>query len=274
MTLSPPMPYYGGKQRIAQQIVSRFPTHRHYVDPYGGGLSVLLAKPPSTFETVNDLDDHIITFWRVLRDRPDDLIRACVLTPHARSEHAAAANLDVDDDLERARRVWVRLTQGRAGQLRKTGWRFNIDPAGGSASMPAYLDGYIGRMAPVAARLRQVSIECRPALDVIAKYGQHPDVLLYLDPPYIGDTRNGSPDGYRVEMRTEAEHSEMIDAIADLPCAVVLSGYPSDLYDRALADWCRVEIAAWTGQGSRWGSRTEVLWSNRDIDQPTLWEAK
>ena len=59
-------------------IAALLPAHRHYVEPYCGSLSVLLAKPPSNHETVNDLDCRLITFWRVLRDRPDDLARLSV----------------------------------------------------------------------------------------------------------------------------------------------------------------------------------------------------
>ena len=73
--MKPPMPYYGGKQRIADRIVATFPDHLHYVEPFAGGLSVLLAKEQSKLETVNDLDRHLVTFWRVLRDRPEDLMR-------------------------------------------------------------------------------------------------------------------------------------------------------------------------------------------------------
>ena len=81
--MKPPMPYYGGKQRIADRIVATFPDHLHYVEPFAGGLSVLLAKEQSKLETVNDLDRHLVTFWRVLRDRPEDLMRVCTLTPHS-----------------------------------------------------------------------------------------------------------------------------------------------------------------------------------------------
>jgi DNA adenine methylase len=77
-------------------------------------LAVLLAKQPAKLETVNDLDRDLMTFWKVLRDRPAELVRLCALTPHSRAEHDAAyGDLSGLDDLERARRVWVRLTQGR-----------------------------------------------------------------------------------------------------------------------------------------------------------------
>src|SRR6266545_6715117 len=85
----PPFAYYGGKTSLAERIVELLPPHRHYVEPFAGSLAVLLAKPPAPFETVNDLDQQLMTFWRVLRDRGPELARVCYLTPHARAEHQA-----------------------------------------------------------------------------------------------------------------------------------------------------------------------------------------
>ena len=187
--MKPPMPYYGGKQRIAERIVSHFPAHRHYVEPYAGGLSVFLAKPPSHIETLNDLDGSLMTFWRVLRERPDDLMRVALLTPHSRAELALAREpMDDIDELEIDRRVWVQLTQGRAGRRTRTGWRYYVEGTRWSG-MGVYLKGYVDRMPPAAARLIGVQLENQSALDVIAKYGRVATSLLYLDPPYLASTR-------------------------------------------------------------------------------------
>lgn len=264
--LAPPFAYYGGKTKLAERIVALLPACGHYVEPFAGGLAVLLAKPRSAMETVNDVDGDLMLFWRVLRDRPDDLARVCDLTPHSRAEHDAAYDLDVDQ-LERARRVWVLLSQGRGGALRRTGWRFYRDPAGSTTSMPDYLAAYAARIPPCAVRLHGVSLECRDALEVIEDYGQHDDVLLYCDPPYLRSTRNSV--NYSHEMASEAEHVALASALARCRAAVVLSGYASPLYDGLYDGWHRTELTAWTGNGIRDGAtrtdgeRTEVLWSNR-----------
>lgn len=268
--MKPPMPYYGGKIILGPAIAELLPAHRHYVEPYCGGLSILFAKKPSVMETVNDLDGKLMNFWRVLRDKPSEFIRLCALTPHARGEYDAAVALDADDDLERARQVWIRLSQGRTGRLVRTGWRHYVDPGATSMGMPGYLDGYVDRMAPAVERLHRVSLENRPALDLIAKYGAHPDVLLYVDPPYLGTTR-ANDSAYRHEMKSETEHRELASVLHAARAAVVLSGYASDLYDRELyAGWDRHTMAAGTGQGPNgWTNRTEVLWSNRPLGQLT-----
>lgn len=263
----PPFTYYGGKTSIAARIVDVLPQHKHYVEPFAGSLAVLLAKPRSHFETVNDLDGDLVMFWRVLRDRGPELATACALTPHSRTEHAASFDLDVDDDIERARRVWVRLSQGRGG-LRRTGWRFYRDAARATGSIPWTLNAYVTRMLEATERLAGVSLECRPALRLIEEYGQHPNVLLYIDPPYLGTTR-APGNNYMHELRTEAEHRELAEALRGCSASVVLSGYPSHLYDDLYDGWTRIEIPAFTGNGTttgRHGGRTEVLWINRKQD--------
>lgn len=275
MTLAAPFSYYGGKQRIAQTIADLLPEHDHYVEPFAGGLSVLLAKSVSGMETVNDVDADLMTFWRVLRDRPDDLARVCSLTPHSRAEFMNARDLleGVTDDLERARLVWVIISQGRSGVTKVTGWRHFQKALGSSSSFPRYLSGYVERMHPVAARMMRVSLESRPALDLIADYGKHPEVLLYVDPPYLGSSRKSV--GYKHEMPRPDQHRELAEALNGCKAAVVLSGYASPLYDDELyRGWNRIEIDAFTGNGSdrSRGSRTEVVWSNRQIGQASLFD--
>lgn len=267
--MKPPFAYFGGKTILADRIANMLPAHHHYIEPYAGSLAVLLAKPRSAHETVNDLDGDLMTFWRVLRDRPDDLARVTALTPHSRAEHAAAYT-PTDDELEHARRTWVRIAQGRGGTLRKTGWRFYRDPAGSASSMPDYLAAYVDRIPPAARRLHGVSLECRPALDVITDYGQVTDALLYCDPPYVAGARTASQ--YRLEMGAEAAHRDLAVALHECRAAVVLSGYQSPLYDELYADWRRVDLPAFTGQAGTDGRRTEVLWANRPIGQPRLFD--
>lgn len=263
--MRPPVPYFGGKMLVGPAIAALLPEHSHYVEPYCGSLAVLFAKTPSDHETVNDLDGDVMNFWRVLRERPQDLARVCALTPHSRGEWRACEDLDAVDELERARQLWVRLTQCRTGRLRRTGWRHYVAPAGSGTNMPGYLDSYVDRMAPAAERLHRVSLECLDALDIIGKYGTSPEVLLYVDPPYLGETR-AKARAYRHELMTPEEHRTLAEALHAAQAAVVVSGYPSDLYDRELyVGWDRHTISAGTGQGGTWKNRTEVLWSNRPL---------
>lgn len=266
MTTTPPFGYFGSKVRIAPRIVDLLPPHKGYAEPYAGSLSVLLAKPATGFEVVNDLDGDLVHFWRILRDRPDDLVRVCALTPHAHAEYDAAWPIPDDvDDIERARRVWVKLSQGRGGALRSTGWRHHKNPNGRTSTMPRTLMGYVDRMFAVADRLREVSIECLDGVDFVRAYGSDPDTLLYVDPPYLFDVRSRSGI-YRHELGEPEDHRRLAGALHASAATVVLSGYAHPLYDDELyAGWDRVELRAGTGQNAAagWQERTEVLWCNR-----------
>lgn len=260
-----PVPYFGGKSWLAPRLAAVLPPHRHYVEVCGGSLAVLLAKRPSKQETVNDLDGFLMTFWRVLRDRPDDLERVCSLTPHSRAERALAQEISSElDELEVARRVFVALTQGRSGSLTRTGWRHDLRTV--STPMPVTLQRYAGRIGAAAKRIQKVSLECRPAVEMISAYGGARDTLLYVDPPYVVDKGIRRGGEYRVEMRSVGAHQELAEACVGADAGVVVSGYASELWDSALADWYRWEIPMITSQGSGDGRRTEIVWSNRVLE--------
>lgn len=262
--IAPPITYFGGKQRLAETIAEMFPPHKHYVEVCGGSLAVLLAKRPSAHETVNDLDTSLMTFWRVLRARPYDLEHAATFTPHARAERELAWEIGSGlDELEVARRVFVALTQGRAGSQTRTGWRHDV--AVTTTTMPVRLARYPGRIAPAAARLANVSLECRPALEMVKAYGGHRSNLLYIDPPY-DVARSAS---YARDMGAE-DHAALIDAALAADAAIVVSGYAGGGWDDALtaAGWYRTTLEAGTTQGGVHAARTEVLWSNREPENP------
>lgn len=136
-----------------------------------------------------------------------------------------------------------------------------IEPFAGSL-------GYVDRMAAAAERLSRASLECRPALDLIERSGRSSEVLLHVDPPYLGSACAWGSN-YRHEMRTDDEHHELAEAVNNCEAAVVLSGYPSAPYNELYADWHRTTFEATTGQGGSRSERAEVLWANR-LPQPTL----
>lgn len=266
VAVAAPTPYYGGKSTLATTIAAMMPDHKRYVEPFAGSLAVLLAKPPSRHEIVNDLDSDLMTFWRVLRDTPNELARACFLTPHSRAERRAAIHIpDGVTDLERARLVWSALVQGRSGTLANTGWRHSREAARGDHAR--VMRRYVERIERVAERIRDVTLECRPATEVIERYGADTNTLLYCDPPYLGSTRRFN---YKTEMLEDAAHRELAAALREARATVVLSGYHSELYDTLYGDWFRVELPARTSQGSnaplKGHERTEVLWSNRALE--------
>lgn len=264
--MKPPILYFGAKGRIADQIVGLMPEHAGYVEPFAGSLAVLLAKSPTKLEVVNDLDGALMTFWRVLRDRPAELIRAAANTPHSRAELEQSRDLADVDDLEQARRVWVALTQGRGASLRyPAGWRTFYDPAATNGSIGTYMNAYRDRLAPAAERIRNVSLECRDALDVIDDYGTAATNLLYVDPPYELTTRNPKL-RYVHEFESEQDHRQLAEHLHACASVVMLSGYPSPLYDELYGDWYRHDVGSFTANATGAAQdRVEVVWCNRQL---------
>jgi DNA adenine methylase len=119
----------------------------------------------------------------------------------------------------------------------------------------------VGGLEAVHRRLRDVKVLCRPALEVIGSEDT-PATLFYLDPPYLHQTR-AAIGTYAHEM-TEADHRELLDALRSVRGKVILSGYPSALYDAALAGWDReaIDVANHAAGGDAKRRMTEVLWAN------------
>lgn len=270
--MKPVLSYFGSKAGMAPWLVSMFPTHRVYVEPFCGSAAVLLAKSRSTHEVINDVDGDLVHFYRVARARLDDLEVACRLSPYAREEFDAARLDELGlDDLERARRYWVRSNQGFAQILQGTGWSTSIVR---NANNARSVWNRLGRLAGFVDRLGGVVVEHRDALEVVERYDAV-DGVIYLDPPYLGDTRTSHRDGRRPggdyvhEFHRTDDHCALAEVARAAKATVFLSGYPSELYDELYAGWDRVERRvvrrASNGRSGACTHVTEVVWSNREI---------
>lgn len=100
------------------------------------------------------------------------------------------------------------------------------------------------------------------AYQFLSDYPYSGSELLYCDPPYLVETRTYTRSRYRFDYTTQ-DHHELLVLLKSLPCSVILSGYPSPLYDELLSDWNTLELQAMT----RGGPRTEKLWYNYTIDR-------
>lgn len=251
-----PVRYVGGKWKLAEWIISFFPHHVHYCEPFCGGASILFRKTPSEIETINDRDGRIINFFRVLREQPDELIRRIELTPYAREELMLAnESTDDSDPVEAARRFYVRSTMAYGGfQVHGTGWRYITNSHGRSSRMVREWRDMRGLEFAVN-RLRQVQIECDVATEVIRRYDT-PKTLFYVDPPYVHSVRAEGRTRYHFEM-SDDEHRELAALLRSLRGMVVLSGYPSPLYDELYAGWVRMDCSATTNGNSQ---STESVW--------------
>jgi DNA adenine methylase len=252
---------------LAPWIISHFPSHRVYVEPFGGAASVLIRKDRSYAEVYNDLNDDVVNLFRLLREGyGHELVQNLRLTPFSATEFAAAYE-PTESRMEQARRLIIRSFMGFGSNSheRKTGFRSNSNRSGTTPAQDWV--NYPDALEAVVERLRGVVVMNRDALDVMRSH-DGPETLHYVDPPYVPETRDAGSD-YSHEM-TVGDHEKLLVFLTSLEGKVILSGYPSAMYDAALPGWERVERAA-LADGAR--KRTEVLWMNFDpFDQLSLFK--
>jgi DNA adenine methylase len=259
----PVMRWHGGKWRLAPWIISHFPPHRTYVEPFGGAASVLLRKPRAYAEIYNDTWRVAVDVFRVLRDpaMARELERRLRLTPFSRDEFKSAYIAEDDDIVERARKAIVRSFMGFGSASTNgkhlTGFRANSRRSGTTPALD--WQHYPDMVAAFTERLQGVVIENKDYSEVIAQHDA-PDTLIYCDPPYPHETRNmrrGNA-AYAHEFRSE-DHERMAEQLRSCASMVIVSTYPNKLYDRIYAGWVVSEIDAYA-DGAR--PRREVLYLN------------
>lgn len=268
MTKSP-LKWHGGKQPMLDKLLPLVPRHIHYVEPYAGGLAMLLALDQNgRSEVANDLDGHLTNFWRVLRDESlfKSLVRQCQATPFSREVYEYAADVLTynEDDVERAWAFFVRVRMSMAGRqhcftpLSKRRTR-----RGMNEQASAWLSAIDG-LPEVHDRLRRVVVLNKDAMDVIFEEDSE-DTFFYLDPPYLPETRT-APSVYRHEM-SEQQHDMLLDLILKVKGKVLISGYENPMYDIRLGGWKKKswDVPNHSGSGEIKQRRTECVWLNYEV---------
>ena len=252
--------YHGGKFRLSEWIISHFPKHETYVEPFGGGASVLLSKQQSRMEVYNDLDSDVVNFFEILRD-PDlaiELAKQIELTPYSRTEFLNA-RAETLNKVEQARRLVIRAQMGfgSAGATKgNTGFR--LDTARGGSDIVTIWQRQPEVILQAAARLKKVLIENRDAIKVIQDHDRS-DTLFFVDPPYVLDTRNMGGKAYRHEM-TNADHEQLVSTLQHCKGMVILCGYEHPIYEAL--NWKKVKKSVAASGQSGSVLREEVLWIN------------
>lgn len=246
---------------LAKWIIQHFPAHFTYCEPFAGSGAVFFRKHPSNIEVLNDLNEDVVHFFRVLRDDPEPLLRAIELTPFSRAEYELAY-IPCGDPIERARRFYVRCWQSFSGHTGvKSGWRTERNNNRGSSRIASEFRRIDG-LEYAIDRLKHALIERSPAVDVIQRFDT-PHTLFYVDPPYVLGTRRNKK-RYVNEM-SDDDHCQLAEVLQRAQGMIVLSGYDSLLYRTLYAEWTAVSKTTTTnGQGRA----TEWLWINpRAIDR-------
>ena len=239
------------------------PSHRIYLEPFGGGASVLLNKPPVDVETYNDLDLRITRLFRVLREYGEEFLSKVRLIPYSQVEFNCSKEYPQEaSELEKAICDFVRWRQSFGGKGQY--WSYTTGRArGGMAGDVNAWWTAIEALPQIIDRLRRVQIICQPAIDAISRF-DHKEALIYCDPPYVHHTRSkGGTEVYGVEM-TDEDHRELAERLNNCEASVVLSGYPSPLYDELYSGWqcAKFDMPNHAAGGKRKARETECVWMN------------
>lgn len=249
--------YPGGKRRIAPWIVEKMPDHHSYLEPFFGCGAVLFEKEPARIETINDIDEEVVNFFRVVRnsDKREKLCEAVAYTPYSREIYENGFKREYKSDTEKALWFVVRIMQSHGFRItEKSGWKKDV-----YGREAAYAVRYWNRLPEslqyIGRRLKSVQIENRPALELIRAFN-HENVLIYCDPPYVLSTRKRRQ--YRFEM-TDGDHEELLQVLTKIKAKAMISGYDCELYDKYLCGWRKEQIKSRTQSLAK---RTETLWMN------------
>lgn len=250
------MKYPGSKWALAKWIISFFPEHHSYLEPFFGSGAVLFNKPRSNIETVNDMDGNVVNLFNWIKRDPERLAHEIYYTPYARQVYEDAFAFLPGDSLGRAVNFYIRLNMGHGFRTsgEKVGWKNDVQGRERAYASQDWCN-LPDKILQAAERLRGVQIENMSALDLIKRFN-YKNVLIYCDPPYMLETRNGKQ--YRCEMDDDG-HEELLRLLLQHKGPVLISGYDTELYRDMLAGWARYEAVAYSQVCSK---KKEVLWMN------------
>lgn len=253
------MKYPGSKWSLAEWIISFFPEHHSYLEPYFGSGAVLFNKPRSHIETVNDLDGDVVNLFECIKNDPEKLAHIIYWTPYARQVYNTAFRGGGNTDpFDNAANFYIRLNMGHGFRTNgeKVGWKNDVQGRERAYAAKDWCN-LPDKIIHAAERLRGVQIENLPAIELISRFNFE-NVLIYCDPPYMLNTRHGKQ--YKCEME-ESDHERLLSILLQHKGKVILSGYDTDLYNNMLKMWNKSEKTAYSQVASR---KKEILWMNFD----------
>jgi DNA adenine methylase len=269
--LKAPFAWYGGKSRLADWIISHFPPHDVYIEPFGGAASVLLAKAPCKVEIYNDLNSGVVNFYRCLRDadKTAELQRRLELTPYSREEFLLCREYIYTEepygygDIEHAWNWAVCAMQCHSGTIgcgRGPSWGAQFDP-NAYKHMARSFRSETRNLMTICDRLAEVQINNKGAVKLMEQTDRL-DALFYLDPPYHDDTGDSA-------YKDKIDYTELIQTCLDLRGMCLLSGYAHECYQPLLdAGWAvdtietHMTAARPSTTGGKREPRTESLYIN------------
>jgi DNA adenine methylase len=245
------------------------PPHDCYIEVFGGAGWVLLGKESSKVEVFNDIDGDVINFFKVVKHKPNELIKSFEWELTSREEFERLRDLSVESltDVQRAHRFYYLIMAAWGGELRTPRFQTSVSDGGHGNRLIGALKSLHMRVMPVHQRLQTVIIEKLSWEECIARYDrpyEEQGVVMYLDPPYPNNTIN-----YQYNMRRMEEHRELVRALHNLQARFILTSYDlpevRELYDHDGFYITPVDFAAGMPTNGNQRSRNrEIIVTNYD----------
>jgi len=251
------IPYFGGKSRLAKNIISKFPEHSCYVEVFAGGASVFFTKQPSKTEVLNDLDLDLVTLYRTVKHHPEELYKQFKfsLVSRAEFEREKMVNAETLTDIQRAARYLYLQKTAFGGHI--TGQTFGIATTGKPRLNLFTLQTILEESWQ---RLAQVIIECKDFRDLIPRYDRE-HTLFFLDPPYW------KIPGYKYDF-TDNDFQDLMRILGSIKgkFLMTINDTPEvrELFNGFNIEEVHLKYSVSTKAKSRAKQRTELLISNYD----------
>ena len=199
-------PWFGGKRTLAPKVVELLGKHTQYFEPFCGSMAVLLAKPRSQKETVNDLHGDLNNLARVIADpvaAPKLYEQLCVapmaeeLLSQAKRELANKVESPeegvTDAMIRRAYWYFLASWQGRNGTsgTSRIDYQIAVRWTKGGGSATVRFRNAVESIPAWHARLLNVVILKRDAFKIIGRFEDVKGTAIYCDPPYTKESRTG-----------------------------------------------------------------------------------
>ena len=257
--LNSPFKWVGGKSRLRKAIIDLLPEHTCYVEPFCGAAWVLFGKPPSEVEVINDLDKELITFFRVVKEKPEELIQSFEWELVSRAEFERLAALDPTKltDVQRAHRFYYLIMAGWGGELNYPRFATSITDGGHGNRLIGALETLQDRLRPVHNRLRTIIIENLDWRECFNRYDRS-GTVMYVDPPY---PENGC--NYAHNMRDWESHRELADRLNQTQCKWIVSSYDIPEIRELFAPHYIISVQAASGMADKKNGSSRV--TNREV---------